>query len=87
MGNYNGYRMYTNSGYYGQQGEWQQSHLLAAELYGDFRARDGGLEAFLKDLDEHASIVVPISKEIDQMIQKHSLKVLASLRGYYFLSH
>lgn len=83
---YNGYDLYTTSGFFGSKGGWEQPDLLAAELYGDFKTKSGGFLAFISSTEERKMIFAPAGQETDKYVRLFDLKPVASCNGYYLLS-
>jgi hypothetical protein len=54
---------------------WRQCDLLAAELYGDLRPMDGGIDAFLKDRG-NALIIMPNTGQYRELAKSRNLKII-----------
>ncbi|HBN09413.1 MAG TPA: hypothetical protein DD435_12445 [Cyanobacteria bacterium UBA8530] len=67
MPQYRGAKIFTMCGTYGGAGHWDQAHLLCAELYGDLKAKNGGLGTFLQD--KNSLLLVPKSEMTDALRQ------------------
>lgn len=82
---YKGFSIYIVSGDASIKGVWGQADTFAAELYGDFKTKNGGLKAFLKDNKNKVMLISPINSPINYDINKYNLKVLTKENNYYFL--
>lgn len=60
---YSGAKIYTECGDSSYPTCWRQCDLLAAELYGDLRPQDGGLNSYLKDNSSNALLILPKSNK------------------------
>lgn len=68
------------------RGIWSQTDILAAELYGNFKTKNGGFHAFLRDKGNKAVIILPENFSTMNYVDKYSLKVIARYNNYLFLS-
>ncbi len=83
--NHRGAKIYTLCGHPEFPACWRQSDLLAAELYGDLKPKDGGLDRFLNEKSA-SLIMVPKNEMYDHIINHTGLKVLAEGSVSYILS-
>jgi hypothetical protein len=65
---------------------WRQSDLLVAELYGNLKAQDGGLQPFINE-KSIALIIVPKNDMYGYIIGRIGLKVVLEGRSSYILSN
>jgi 4-amino-4-deoxy-L-arabinose transferase-like glycosyltransferase len=73
-----GYNLYI---YQHTKNIWAQNTVLAAELYGDLKVKDGGLKAFLKK--DRALLLLKKTKKTNQLIKsKHLMIVTSNKWGY-----
>lgn len=80
---YHGADIFTLCGVNSKAQQWEQSQFLAAELYGDFRPKDGGINGFLANQEEHALMVVPNNSETEGLFVKNRLKVVIKTDAIY----
>lgn len=71
-----GAKIYTMCGTYGGSSQWDQSHLLCVELYGDLKAQKGGLKAFLKDESRAALLWLPKTTDMERDLQGLPIKLV-----------
>jgi 4-amino-4-deoxy-L-arabinose transferase-like glycosyltransferase len=75
-----GYNLYI---YRHTKNVWTQNTVLAAELYGDLRVRDGGLKSFLKN--DQALLLLKKTKRTKQLIASNHLAVITSNKWGYIV--
>lgn len=73
---YRGFKIFTMCGTYGGASQWDQSHLLCVELYGDLKAQKGGMPAFLRDDSRESLLWIPRHQGLEKDIQPHGLKLV-----------
>lgn len=76
-----GYNLYI---YRHTKNVWTQNTVLAAELYGDLRVRDGGLKTFLKN--DRALLLLKKTKKTKQLIKSNHLAIITSNKWGYIVS-
>jgi hypothetical protein len=62
---------------------WTQNTVLAAELYGDLKVRDGGLKTFLKN--DRALLLLKKTKKTKQLIKSNRLLIITSNKWGYIV--
>jgi 4-amino-4-deoxy-L-arabinose transferase-like glycosyltransferase len=76
-----GYNLYI---YRHTKNVWAQNTVLAAELYGDLRVRDGGLKTFLKN--DRALLLLKKTKKTKRLIKSNHLAIITSNKWGYIVS-
>jgi 4-amino-4-deoxy-L-arabinose transferase-like glycosyltransferase len=76
-----GYNLYI---YRHTKNVWAQNTVLAAELYGDLRVRDGGLKTFLKN--DRALLLLKKTKKTKRLIKSKHLAIITSNKWGYIVS-
>jgi 4-amino-4-deoxy-L-arabinose transferase-like glycosyltransferase len=75
-----GYNLYI---YPHTKNVWTQNTVLAAELYGDLKVRDGGLKTFLKK--DRALLLLKKTKKTKQLIKTKHLTIVTSNKWGYIV--
>jgi 4-amino-4-deoxy-L-arabinose transferase-like glycosyltransferase len=76
-----GYNLYI---YRHTKNVWAQNTVLAAELYGDLRVRDGGLKTFLKN--DRALLLLKKTEKTKRLIKSNHLAIITSNKWGYIVS-
>lgn len=83
---YHNYEVYMVKNSIQDKGIWCQTDIFAAELYGDFKPKNGGFHAFQKDKNSKALIISPENASTSDYITKHSLTVTAKADNFLLIS-
>lgn len=75
-----GYKLYI---YPHAKNVWTQNTVLAAELYGNLKVRDGGLKTFLKK--DRALLLLKKTKKTKQLIKTNHLMIVTSNKWGYIV--
>ena len=80
------YILKDSNSYMSDLSKWEQADILVAELYGDWRCKNGGIDSFTKESKE--SVLLISKKQYDknkEQLNKYNIVKQNSI--YYFLNN